>query len=211
MAAARDDLACVLLTGTGDAFCAGNDLGDFLGGPDGAAPALAFIDALAAFDKPLVAAVQGMAVGIGTTMLFHCDLIYAAPDACFAMPFVKLGLVPEAGSSLLAPAILGRARASAMLLLGETIGADEAERAGMISGIVPGDGLHDHARAKAAQLAHLPRAALLATRRLLRPDAASVGDRIAEEAALFGTALHSAEAQAAFAAFMGGTARSRAS
>ena len=206
-AAARDDIACVLFTGAGDAFCAGNDLGDFVQGPEGAAAAMAFISALAAFDKPLVAAVQGMAVGIGTTMLFHCDLIYAAPDARFAMPFVKLGLVPEAASSLLAPAVLGRARAAAMLLLGETIGAEEAERAGMISGIVQAESLHDHARAKAAALARQPRAALLATRRLLRPDGAAVESQIAQEAALFAAAMQSSEAQAAFAAFLGGGTR----
>jgi len=206
-AMAREDIACVLFTGSGDAFCAGNDLGDFVQGPEGAAAAMAFIRALAAFDKPLVAAVQGAAVGIGTTMLLHCDLIYAAPNARFAMPFVKLGLVPEAASSLLAPAVLGRAKAAAMLLLGETIGAEEAERAGMISAIVPAESLHDHARTKAAALARQPRAALLATRRLLRPDPAAVESRIAQEAALFATAMQSAEAQAAFAAFLGGSAR----
>jgi enoyl-CoA hydratase/carnithine racemase len=206
-AAARDDIACVLFSGTGNAFSAGNDLGDFLSGPDGAAPALSFIDLLAAFDKPLLAAVQGMAVGIGTTMLYHCDLIYAAPDARFAMPFVKLGVVPEAASSLLAPAVLGRAKAAAMLLLGETIGAEEADRAGMISAIIPADDLHDHARAKAESLARQPRAAMLATRRLLRPDPVAVARRTAEEAALFAAALQSADAQAAFAAFMGGAAR----
>ena len=200
-AMAREDIACVLFTGSGDAFCAGNDLGDFVQGPEGAAAAMAFIRALAAFDKPLVAAVQGMAVGIGTTMLLHCDLVYAAPDARFAMPFVKLGLVPEAGSSLLAPALLGRAKAAAMLLLGETIGADEAERAGLVSAIVPGESLHEHARAKVAILANLPRAALLATRRLLRPSASALEGRIAEESALFAEALQSPEAQAAFAAF----------
>jgi len=206
-ASAREDLACVLISGEGDAFCAGNDLTDFLAGPGGADAALAFIAALAAFDKPLVAAVQGMAVGIGTTMLLHCDLVYAAPDARFAMPFVKLGLVPEAGSSLLAPALMGRAKAAAMLLLGETIGADEAERAGLVSAIVPGEDLHEHARAKAAALARQPRAALLATRRLLRPSPAAVGSRIAEEAALFAEALQSTEAQAAFAAFIAGAAK----
>lgn len=206
-AGARDDIAGVLFTGAGNAFCAGNDLSDFVQGPEGAAAAMAFIRALAAFDKPMVAAVQGMAVGIGTTMLLHCDLIYAAPDARFAMPFVKLGLVPEAASSLLAPALLGRAKAAAMLLLGETIGAEEAERAGLICAIVPAESLHEHARAKAAALARQPRAALLATRRLLRPDAAEVESRIAQEAALFATAIQSAEAQAAFAAFLGGSAR----
>ena len=201
MASGRDDIACVLITGDGDAFCAGNDLADFVQGPDGAAPAMAFIEALAAFDKPLVAAVQGMAVGIGTTMLLHCDLVYAAPDARFAMPFVKLGLVPEAGSSLLAPALLGRAKAAAMLLLGETMGAEEAERAGLVSALVPAENLHEHARAKAVTIAGLPRAALLATRRLLRPSASALEGRIAEEAALFAEALQSSEAQAAFAAF----------
>ena len=109
------DIRAVLFLGDGDAFSAGNDLNDFLEGTDGGAPALEFIRALAAFGKPIVAAVQGLAVGIGTTMLFHCDLVYAAPDARFLMPFVNLGLVPEAGSSLLAPLRLGHAKAAAML------------------------------------------------------------------------------------------------
>ncbi len=201
---ARDDLACALFTGAGDGFCAGNDLADFVKGPQGAAAALAFIDALAAFDKPLVAAVQGNAVGIGTTMLLHCDLVYAAQGARFVMPFVKLGLVPEAASSLLAPAVMGRAKAAAMLLLGEPMAAEDAERAGLVSAVVPADVLLDHARAKAAMLAKMPRAALLATRDLLRPDPAPVQQRSAQEAALFAAMLQTPEAQAAFAAFLKG-------
>jgi enoyl-CoA hydratase/carnithine racemase len=104
-ASARGDIGAVLFAGEGDAFSAGNDLKDFMAGPEGGAAAFAFIRAIAGFDKPIVAAVQGLAVGVGTTMLFHCDLVYAAPDARFIMPFVNLGIVPEAGSSLLAPAI----------------------------------------------------------------------------------------------------------
>lgn len=200
-AAAAEDCACVLFTGDGDAFCAGNDMRDFLAGPEGTAAAFAFVCALASFDKPVLAAVQGNAVGIGTTMLLHCDLVYAAPDARFAMPFVKLGLVPEAGSSLLAPALIGPSRAAAMLLMGETIDAAEAERAGLVRSVVPADQLHDHVRAKAEAMARLPRTALLASRRLLRPDREAVLRRIDEEAALFAEALQSAEAKAAFAAF----------
>jgi len=135
-ASMRADIGAVLIAGRGDAFCAGNDLQDFLAGPEGGAAAFAFIRAIATFDKPLVAAVQGLAVGVGTTMLFHCDLIYAAPDARFVMPFVNLGLVPEAGSSLLAPAILGHARAAAMLLLGEPMDADSAARAGSAGAVL---------------------------------------------------------------------------
>ena len=200
-AAARPDIGAVLIAGQGDAFCAGNDLKDFMAGPEGGAAAFDFIRAIAAFDKPLVAAVQGQAVGVGTTMLFHCDLVYAAPDARFVMPFVNLGIVPEAGSSLLAPAILGHAKAAAMLLLGEPLDAAGADRAGMITAIVPADGLLAHARAKAAALMAKPPQALLATRRLMKGDPALLIARIEEEARLFRAALSSSEAQEAFAAF----------
>lgn len=200
-AAARPDVAAVLFAGKGDAFCAGNDLQDFLSGPEGGEAAFAFIRAIATFEKPLVAAVQGLAVGVGTTMLFHCDLVYAAPDARFVMPFVNLGLVPEAGSSLLAPAILGPAKAAAMLLLGEPLDAEGAERAGLLTGIVPADGLLDHARAKAAALMTKPPAALAETRRLMRGDRSLIEARIAEEAEAFMRAMQSAEAREAFTAF----------
>ncbi|SEQ90028.1 enoyl-CoA hydratase-related protein [Sphingobium sp. YR768] len=200
-ASARPDIGAVLFTGQGDAFCAGNDLKDFMAGPEGAAAAFAFIQAIAAFDKPLIAAVQGLAVGVGTTMLFHCDLVYAAPDARFIMPFVNLGLVPEAGSSLLAPTTLGHAKAAAMLLLGEPMDADAADRAGLVTAIVPAEGLLAHARAKAAALMAKPPQALLATRRLMKGDPAALNARMEEEARLFRETLSSPEAQEAFAAF----------
>ncbi|TCU58687.1 enoyl-CoA hydratase/carnithine racemase [Novosphingobium sp. PhB57] len=200
-ASARTDIGVVLVGGQGDAFCAGNDLADFMSGPDGAEAALDFIRAIAVFEKPLVAAVQGLAVGVGTTMLFHCDLVYAAPDAAFVMPFVNLGIVPEAASSLLAPATLGHAKAAAMLLLGEPLDAQGAERAGLVTAVVPVDALLGHARAKAAALMAKPPEALLATRRLMKGDPALVSARIEEEARIFREALQSPEAREAFTAF----------
>ncbi|WP_130752175.1 enoyl-CoA hydratase-related protein [Sphingobium xenophagum] len=200
-ASARADIGAVLFAGRGDAFCAGNDLKDFLAGPEGGAAAFAFIRAIAAFDKPLVAAVQGLAVGVGTTMLFHCDLIYAAPDARFVMPFVNLGIVPEAGSSLLAPALMGHAKAAAMLMLGESMDAEGADRVGLVTAIVPADQLLDHARAKAAALMAKPPQALAVTRRLMKGDPATLTARIDEEARLFRESLTSPEAQEAFTAF----------
>ncbi|MCP1470551.1 enoyl-CoA hydratase/carnithine racemase [Sphingobium sp. OAS761] len=200
-AAGRPDVGAVLFSGSGDAFCAGNDLKDFMAGPEGGAAAFDFIRAIAAFEKPLVAAVQGLAVGVGTTMLFHCDLIYAAPDARFITPFVNLGIVPEAGSSLLAPTIMGHAKAAAMLLLGEPMDAETADRSGLVTAIVPPDGLIDHARRKAAALLAKPPEALMATRRLMKGDTAILSARIEEEARLFRERLASPEAQEAFAAF----------
>lgn len=200
-ASARADIGALLFAGRGDAFCAGNDLKDFMAGPEGGAAAFAFIRAIAAFDKPIVAAVQGLAVGVGTTMLFHCDLIYAAPDARFIMPFVNLGIVPEAGSSLLAPATLGHAKAAAMLLLGEPMDAATADQAGLVTAIVPADALLAHARAKAAALVAKPPQALALTRRLMRGDPSVLAARIEEEAKLFSQTLASPEAQEAFTAF----------
>ncbi|WP_395334581.1 enoyl-CoA hydratase-related protein [Novosphingobium sp. BL-8H] len=200
-ASARGEIGAVLIAGKGDAFCAGNDLADFISGPEGAAAAFAFIRAIALFDKPIVAAVQGLAVGVGTTMLFHCDLVYAAPDARFVMPFVNLGIVPEAGSSLLAPATLGYAKAAAMLLLGEPMGAEAADAAGLVTALVPGGELLAHARAKAGVLMAKPPQALMATRRLMKGDPAAVVARIDDEARVFRSAMQSAEAREAFTAF----------
>ncbi|WP_242125149.1 enoyl-CoA hydratase-related protein [Sphingobium sp. Sx8-8] len=200
-AAARPEVGAILFAGKGDAFCAGNDLKDFMAGPEGGEAAFEFIRAIAAFEKPVIAAVQGLAVGVGTTMLFHCDLIYATPDARFVMPFVNLGIVPEAGSSLLAPATLGYAKAASMLLLGEPMDAETADRAGLVTAIVSGDALLDHARQKAAALMTKPPQALAVTRRLMKGDPAVLKQRIEEEARLFAEALKSAEAQEAFAAF----------
>lgn len=197
----RADIDAVLIAGKGDAFCAGNDLKDFLAGPEGGQAAFEFIRAIAAFQKPIVAAVQGLAVGVGTTMLFHCDLVYAAPDARFVMPFVNLGIVPEAASSLLAPARLGHAKAAAMLLLGEPMDAESADRAGLVTAIVPAGDLLTHARGKAVALAAKPPQALSHTRRLMKGDLAPILTRIEEEGRLFRETMQSVEAREAFTAF----------
>jgi len=201
-ASSRADIDVVLIAGKGDIFCAGNDLQDFLSGSEGGEAAFAFVRALAAFDKPIVAAVQGMAVGVGTTMLFHCDLVYATPGTRLLMPFVSLGLPPEAGASLLGPAILGYTKAAAILLLGEPLQAEHAERAGLVTAIVPADDLLAHARAKAALLAAQPAAALAITRRLMKPDPNVLAARIEEEARLFKELMQSTDAVEAFTAFI---------
>ncbi len=203
-AAARPAVRAVLIGAEGDAFTAGNDIRDFLAmqGGLGDAPPARFIHAVATFAKPLVAAVQGPAVGVGTTLLLHCDLVYASPAATFSAPFVDLGLVPEAGSSLLLPARMGHARAAALLLLGESMDATAALSAGLLTGIVPAEELQDYARAKARKLAAKPAAALAASRALMRGDPAALHARMREEEAAFTRALASPEARAAFAAFL---------
>ncbi|MGA8170160.1 MAG: enoyl-CoA hydratase-related protein [Methylocystis sp.] len=194
----------VLFAGAGEAFTAGNDLRDFQGGPRPGEefPALAFVKKLAAFTKPMVAAVQGDAVGVGTTMLFHCDLVHAAPSARFKMPFVDLGLVPEAGVSLLAPRLFGQAKAAQYLLLGESFGADEALRLNLVNSVTD-DPLA--AAADAAQrLAQKPAEAVAAARRLLRGDPAETLARIEEEGKLFAKALASPATRARLEAFFAG-------
>jgi enoyl-CoA hydratase/carnithine racemase len=159
---------------------------------------------LADFEKPLVAAVDGLAVGVGTTLCFHCDLVYATPAARFHMPFVNLGLVPEAGSSLLAPQRFGHAKAAELLMLAEPFDGEAALALGLVNALVPADSLLAHAVGKAAALAAKPRSALLATRRLMRGDLAPLKARMAEENQAFAAALASSEARAAFMAFMAG-------
>ena len=203
--AGRDEtIGVALLRGKDGIFTAGNDIADFIAAAGGteAFPASLFTKALAAFEKPLVAAVEGPAIGIGTTLCFHCDLVYAAPGARFQMPFVNLGLVPEAGSSLLAPLRLGYGRAAEFILLGEAFDAAVAHEVGLINAIVEPGELYAHALAKAQALAAKPRDALLATRRLLRGDPAPLKARMDEEMRLFGEALRSPQARAAFMAFM---------
>ena len=153
-------------------------------------PAARFTRKLAEFEKPLIAAVDGLAVGVGTTLLFHCDLVYATPESRFQMPFVNLGLVPEAGSSLLAPQRFGRAKAAEFLLLAEPFDAKEAHALGLVNALVPQAELIAHAMGKAAALAAKPRAALLATRRLMRGDAEALKARMAEEMHAFAAALN---------------------
>ena len=161
----------VLLSGEGPGFCAGNDLHDFLAGPEFTMdhPVMGFLQTLATLEKPIIAAVHGQTVGIGVTLLLHCDLIVAARSTQFSMPFVSLGLVPEAASSLLLPRQLGLQRAAELLLLGEPFDAARAERLGLINRVVEDEALLESARALAQQLVRQPPAALAPTR-LLRRD-----------------------------------------
>ncbi len=204
-ASTRSTVRAVLVTGEGNIFTAGNDIKDFLamsgGGLDGAPPGR-FIRALATFSKPLVAAVNGPAIGIGTTLLLHCDLVYASPAASLSVPFVDLGLVPEAGSSALLPLRVGFARAAALLLLGEPMEAEAARAAGLVNAVVPAGDLLEHARAQARKLAAKPPAALAATRVLMRSEPGALLAQMDREAAAFSEALRGAEAREAFTAFL---------
>ncbi len=212
MAAAIEDagndptLRCLLIAGRPEAFCAGNDIGDFLkmasGGEGLAAPILRFLHALARCEMPLVAAVRGNAVGVGTTMLLHCDHVVAANEARFATPFVGLGLVPEAASSLLTPRLLGHARAFELLVMGRPLSAKQAKAVGLINIIVASQEVETEAMKAARDIAALPREAVLASRRLMRGAPDEIIARIDQEAVVFKTHMQSAEARAAFEAFM---------
>jgi enoyl-CoA hydratase/carnithine racemase len=204
---ARSDagVRVALISGNGETFCAGNDIADFMTPRSdfGAAPPSRFIEALVAFDKPLIAAVHGPAVGIGATMLLHCDLVYASTTARLRMPFVSLGLVPEAGSSLLLPRRVGDAVAAEILLLGAWVDAGRALELRLVNSVFPSaTELIAFARARASDLAASPVQALRATRALLKGDPSAVRARIAEEALAFAKSLTSAEAKEAFAAFL---------
>ncbi|MEN3233133.1 MULTISPECIES: enoyl-CoA hydratase-related protein [Methylobacterium] len=198
-------VGAVVFAGSEGVFTAGNDIVDFVARAEasfGEAPSLRFIRQLAVTRTPMVAAVDGLAVGVGTTLTYHCDLVYVAPAATFRMPFVDLGLVPEAASSYLLPRRVGLAKATELLLLGEAYGADEAVRLGLANAVVPADGLLEHALAQGAKLAAKPRQALAAARRLIRGDHAAVQSAMAAEAEAFDEALRSPEAQAAFQRFL---------
>ena len=203
-AQADQAVRAVLLAGAGASFTAGNDLNDFLSGPDFTPehPVLAVLRTLATYEKPLVAAVHGATVGLGVTMLLHCDLVVAAQDTQLTMPFVTLGLVPEAGSSLLVPRLAGQQRAAELLLLGQPLDAEGALKLGLVNRVVEEGRLADEARALAQRLAQQPREALIATKRLLRGDPAELLARIEAEAQLFGARLKSAEFRARVQAVM---------
>lgn len=164
------DVRAVLIRGTEGCFSSGNDLNDFLERSPGIEerPAARFLRALARLPQPLVAAVSGVAVGIGTTLLLHCDLVFAAPDARFQLPFVKLGLVPEAASTLLLPQMAGYHQAAELLLLGETFDAATAAQAGIVNAVVDTAQLDAHAEAVVGQLTRLPPLALASTKRLMK-------------------------------------------
>jgi enoyl-CoA hydratase/carnithine racemase len=194
----------VLFLGEGEHFTAGNDLGDFAkvatDDTNGERPVFRFIKGLGRASKPLIAGVQGNAVGIGTTMLLHCDLVYLAATARLSAPFVNLALVPEAASSLLLPARIGHARAFAIFALGQTVDAQAALSMGIANAVVPAADLRAHAWAAAETLAKKPAAALAKTKELMR-DPARIARQMACEGELFSQQLKTAEAKEAFAAF----------
>lgn len=203
-AEAEASVRAIVLTGAGGCFTSGNDLKDFaaagLGGPR---VAIDFLTAISTAKKPIVAAVEGFAVGIGTTMLLHCDLAFAGSSASFRVPFVALGLCPEGGSSYLLPLIAGSKRAAELLMLGEAFGPEVAQEAGLLNGVAEEGGALALALEKARALAALPPQSVALTKMLLkRGSAAAVAETIATEARHFGERLLSAEAQAAFAAFL---------
>ncbi len=202
-AAADPAIRVVTITGEGNLFTAGNDLRDFQqrgeSGPD--MPVFRFLRAISSCPKVVIAGVNGQAIGIGTTMLLHCDLVIAAPDAIFSLPFVDLGLVPEAASSLLLPRLIGRQRAAKHLMLGEPFDAETAFGYGLVTELRPAEEVADRVASMATRIAAKPPEAIRITKRLITATDASVADRMAEEGRLFEQRLQSAEAREAFAAF----------
>jgi len=204
--AERDDaVRVVLFRGNGDSFSAGNDLEDFAANPPATAhaPVFEFLDAASQAVKPYVAAVTGSAVGIGTTLLLHCELVYAAEDARFALPFTRLGLVPEFASTYLLPLVAGYQRAAELLLLAEPFDARKAHEAGFVTRIVPAAGVLEAAREAARNLAALPPKSIQRTKMLMKkPHAAAVQSQMAMEAELFRPMLAEPAARAALEAFL---------
>ena len=201
----NDDVRVVVLRGSGGSFTAGNDLGDFLRTPprDDDSPGRQFLHALADATVPLLAAVDGAAVGIGTTLLLHCDFVLATPSSRFALPFVDLGLVPEAGASLLLPRLVGYRRAAELLMLGEPFDADTALELGIVGELVDQGELDARTEALATALARKPPRALRETKTLLRRDADSLTERIDRELETFFELLASSEAQGLIAGVLG--------
>jgi enoyl-CoA hydratase/carnithine racemase len=195
----------IVIQGKPEVFTAGNDLDDFLKSSSaevGDRPVAQFMRALSSASKPVVAAVAGNAVGIGTTLLMHCDLVYAADNAKFAMPFTQLGLCPEFASSMLFPQMVGYPRAAEKLLLGEAFSAEEAYDMGLVSKVVPGAELVELAHGQAAKLAALPASSLRVTKRLMKTaQADAINARMLEENRHFGEMLMATEAKEAFTAF----------
>jgi enoyl-CoA hydratase/carnithine racemase len=194
-----------VLQGHETVFCAGNDIGDFLNKPPAGtdSPVFRFLRAIATFPKPLVAAVCGPAVGVGTTMLLHCDLVYAGDNAAFSMPFVNLGLCPEAASSLLVPQMLGYHRAAEALLLGEPFMAEAALEVGLVNRIVPPMEANGVAASIAHKLAAKPASSLAETKRLMKKNTQQqVSAQMADEGASFARLLGEPAAKEAFGAFM---------
>jgi len=207
LASAEQDAAVrvVVLQGHETVFCAGNDIGDFLNVPPvmQESPAFRFLRGIAQFPKPVIAAVCGPAVGIGTTLLFHCDLVYAGDNAAFSLPFVNLGLCPEAASSLLVPQMFGYHRAAEALLLGEPFFAEAALEVGLVNRVLPPTEANVYAQAQARKLAAKPLSALVETKRFLKKgQATQVAERMDEEGAVFTRMLREPAAREALTAFM---------
>jgi enoyl-CoA hydratase/carnithine racemase len=200
-------IRCMIITGGSGVFTAGNDLEDFLkdstSQPDTlrASNAIKFLYSLAHNAKPIIAAVDGVAIGIGTTMLFHCDYVLASKTATFATPFIHLGLVPEGASSLLMPRTMGYHRAFATLVMGRTISADDARVAGLVNVVVSPGHTEAEARKVAREICALPAEAVAISRRLLRLPPEDLTRRIDQESHLFGERMRSTEAVEAFKAF----------
>jgi len=200
-----DGVKCLMIAGAPSVFCAGNDLNDFIAMARSGGlgePIVRFLHTLARCDKPLVAAVSGAAVGVGTTMLLHCDQVIASDNAVLLTPFVSLGLLPEAGSSLIAPRLMGHARAFSLLVMGKPLTAEEAKCAGIVNTVVPAAELDAQALTVAREIAALPPESVTAARRLMRGSIEEIVARIDEEAESFKTRLASPEAQKALAAFL---------
>lgn len=207
LAEANEDaaVAATLILGQPGIFCAGNDIKDFIGFAMGGAlgaPVINFLKALVANDKPLIAGVDGGAIGIGTTMILHCDYALASERAVFATPFVDLALVPEAGSSLIVPELMGHRLAFEMLVMGGRFDAKRAAECGLVNRVVPSAEIENLALETARAIAAKPREAVALSRRLMRGDTSRLLARIDEEARLFAERLKSTEARAAFEAFL---------
>lgn len=202
---ASDDVGCHLFLGQPGVFCAGNDIADFMkfamsGGLG--TPILEFLRTVASLEKPVMAGVDGLAIGVGTTLLFHCDYVVASDRSTFKTPFTDLGLVPEAASSLIGPRLMGPQDAYALLAMGRTFSPDDAKRARFIAEIVSPDAVAGVARAAAKEAASKPKEAMAISKRLLRGSPDEVIARIEEEAEHFAARLTSDEARQAFQAFL---------
>ncbi len=194
----------IVLAGHESVFTAGNDLEDFMKNPpkDESAPVHQFLRAISTASKPLIASVSGAAVGVGTTMLLHCDLVYASETAKLSMPFAQLGLCPEAASSLLLPQLAGYHRAADKLLFGEPFDANEARELGLVNRVLPAGELDAFVRTQARKLTLLPPASLRATKRLVKEGATpQIAERMSVEGKQFGEMLRAPEAREAFTAF----------
>ena len=197
-----DSVRCLIFAGGPGAFCAGSDIADFQKRAEGGLNPITvdFLHALVRNPKPLLAAVDGLAIGIGTTMLLHSDYVVASSNASFATPFTKLGLIPEAASSLLGPMRMGYARAFALLVMGRSMSAQDAKAAGFVNAVV--DATDSTIMQAAREIAALPAGAVALARKLLRGDLDDLVKRVDTEAMYFKERLQSDEARAAFATFM---------